>query len=589
MKLERWHAWIAAIVLGGAVAIGATKSCGDSHLAIDGGAKAEPPVPAPADLLCDLYVASPNTSWAKLQRGVGGAVGILPANLPGVVIALTDLDPQLAVELDGTAPMYGAVAADPADPSFVVAMKLVDPRRTKILLMSGDAGRYTAKEDAGPPGMTVLVPNRPYGSAAPKLEIAITPNGYLLIGKSEADLARLGPYVTRTLTARPLPGDAAAVVEIPRAALQSTLRPKIESYWKDGKSFLLTQDERMRKERGRPPDFGDPIAIIGVIDKMLGKRMAIVSDLEKIRLVVDITDDATTLTASLTPDATKPDSAAKKWVESMKTGDAAPLLGMPSTSAVALSMRDGEAERADQDAELENAIASALGPRLKEPEKLHAVVESITKARDESFALSFGLDDPPGLLLRAPVRDADAAVKAIDGVFALAKSDPFKEILGLSDVTTKSEELPGLGKITVSTLVRAAKKDAPRRPDEKRPSSAAQQQQTAKPTSLGLAYVVSQGTLLAGGGSEPTVTLKVGAQPDHKLGEEPAMKRFTAALGNDASTLLIAQPFRLDPKRSNLPVSPVGVAIGRKGSDAFVRIDIADLLLREAARWQMGF
>ena len=33
------------------------------------------PVPAPDDLLCDLYVAAPNSSWAKLQHGVGGAVG----------------------------------------------------------------------------------------------------------------------------------------------------------------------------------------------------------------------------------------------------------------------------------------------------------------------------------------------------------------------------------------------------------------------------------------------------------------------------------------------------------------------------------
>ena len=37
--------------------------------------------------------------------------------------------------------------------------------------------------------------------------------------------------------------------------------PKLDALWKDGKSFLLTQDERMRSERGRAPDFGDPAAI----------------------------------------------------------------------------------------------------------------------------------------------------------------------------------------------------------------------------------------------------------------------------------------------------------------------------------------
>ncbi|HVJ91770.1 MAG TPA: hypothetical protein VM580_18340, partial [Labilithrix sp.] len=60
-------------------------------------------------------------------------------------------------------------------------------------------------------------------------------------------------------------------------------------------------------------------------------------------------------------------------------------------------------------------------------------------------------------------------------------------------------------------------------------------------------------------------------------------------IGSDATTVIVAQPLRLDPKRANLPAAPLGIAVGRKGHDAFVRVDVADALLREAARLQMGF
>lgn len=579
MKWQRWHVVAAGAALAVASVVAIAK-WSDAPQAADAGASTEPLARAPDDLLADISIASPNSSWTKLQRGVGGAVGILPATLPGVLVALADLDVTLASELDGTSPMYGVVAGDPADPGVAFAMKLVDARRARGLLADGDAGRFTAKDVTG---MTLLVPNRSSGDR--RFEIAITQNGYLLVTRTAADLARLGPYVTRTLPARSLPAEAAAVVEIPRSALQTMLKPKLDALWKDGKSFLLTQDERMRSERGRAPDFGDPAAIVAAIDAMLARRVAIVGDLEKVRLALDITEDATILTATLSPGAA--DGPARKWVDAMKVGDAAPLLALPAVSALALSMRDGEAERAEQAKELETAIASSLGKRLEEPAKLHDVIEAATTARDESVAFALALDEPTGVLVRAPVRDAGAAEKAIRGVFEMAKTQPFKELLRVREVTSSSEELPGLGKISSLGLVRAPKEKG----EAKRPGGAdagAPKAPTAGSAS-GVAWVTEQGVLALGAGSEPAVTLKIGAKPDRKLADEPALKRFIGAIGNDASTVVVAQPLRVDPKRANLPTAPLGIAIGRKGGDAFIRIDIADGLLREAARWQMGF
>ncbi|MBX3198031.1 MAG: hypothetical protein KF894_07785 [Labilithrix sp.] len=580
MKWQRWHAVAAAAALAAVGLVSFAKWDGSAPAA-DAGAVAEPPVRAPDGLLADVYVTSPNASWTRLQRGVGGAVGILPGTLPGVFVALTELDVMFVDEIDGASPMFGALAGDPESPGAAFAMKLVDARRARLLLADGDTSRYATKEADG---MTLLVPTKQDPSDR-RLELAITRSGYLLVARAAADLERLGPYVTRTLPARPLPTDAAVTVDVPKSALQAVIKPRLESLWGDGKSFLLTQDEQMRAARGRAPDFGDPIAIVGVLDAILGRRVAIVGDLEKLRLSLEITDEAAVLTAALSP--LGPDGPARRWVDGMKLGDAAPVLALPTVSALAVSLRDGEVDRAEQGKELEKAIATSLGARLKDPEKLHEVIEAMTQARGESVALALGLDEPTGLFLRSPVRDPASADKAIRGAFDLTKAEPFKELLGVRDVVASSDELPGLGKIAVTTALRVSK-DA-KREASPRVADGGAPVAKALPRAAGAAWVVEEGALSLGAGGEPLVTLKTGVRPDRKLADEPSLARFTAAVASDASTVIVAQPLRLDARRANLPTAPLAIAVGRKGGDAFVRIDIADGLLREAARWQMGF
>jgi hypothetical protein len=586
VKWQRWHAVAAAGVLV-AVSVVALGKCGGSPSpGADSGVVTEPPpARAPDNLLAEITLSTPNASWTKLQRGVGGAAGILPATLPGVLVALTDLDAALANELDGTAPMFGVVAGSPVDPGFAFAVKLVDARRARGLLADGDTSRFTSKDVAG---MTLLVP-KGRDARERTFAIALTPNGYLVVTRREADLAALGPYLTRTLPGRPLPVESAAVVEIPRSALQTVLEPKLASLWKEGKSFLLTQDERMRAERGRAPDFGDPVSIVAALDAVLSRRIAVLGDLEKVRVALDVGDDAAVLTATLTPAG--PDGPARTWVDGMKVGDASPVLALPSASALALSTRDTEADRDEQSRELEKAITSALGARLRDAGKLHDVVGAMTKARDESLALAVGLDDPAGVLVRAPVRDAASADKAIRGMFDLAKAEPFKELFRVRDVSSTSEDLPGLGKLAALTLTRDPR-ETKRGPGalQARGRAADAGAAAAKTSaSVGAAWLTEQGTLSLGAGAEPTVTLKLGARPDRKLGDEPSLTRFTTAIGNDATTVIVGQPLRLDPKRANLPTAPLAIAVGRKGRDAFVRVDVAAALLREGARWQMGF
>src|SRR5438105_4605610 len=116
---------------------------------------AEAPVPAPDGLLAEGTFSTPNASWGKVQRGVGGYVGILPSTLGGLVTTATGLDPTLGPEIDGNAPAYVAVADAGGHAAWAIAVKLVDARRARGGLVDGDAARYTARDAAG---LTELVP-----------------------------------------------------------------------------------------------------------------------------------------------------------------------------------------------------------------------------------------------------------------------------------------------------------------------------------------------------------------------------------------------------------------------------------------------
>ncbi len=546
----------------------------------------EPLAPAPDALLADLVIGTPNASWGRLQRGIGGAVGILPSSAGGIICAIAGLDPVLASEIDGGAAAFGVVAGDPANPSVLFAVKLADLRKMRSTLVDGDTARFSAR-DAG--GMTELIAK---GSNNPApLALGISPRGYLLIARTAEELGRLGPYASRTLPKRALPAEGAIVIDVPSAALGALVKPKLESLWAGLRTWLLGEDEKLRRTRGRAPDFGDPKAIVAALDGWVTRRVAVVADLEKLRVAIDFGDDGVSILATMTPNAGG--GVAAKWTDAMKLGDTAPLAALPRTSAVALLLRDDESDRADQARETESLVRSALGDRLAEGDgrKLHEIGADYTKARADVLGAALVWDDPQGLLVRAAVRDAEAATRFVRGAAELVRVAPFKDVLRAREVTITTEEVSGLGKVSLASVSREPRKEPPPsallRPRGDAGAGAAAAQRPTR-DQLGLAWIVEGGLLTLATGELPTATLGAGVHPDQKLGDEPVVTRTLAALGADMSGVLVVQPLRFDAMRANLPAAPLILALGRKEKNAVLRIDVGHGLLREFARWQMG-
>jgi len=549
----------------------------------------EPLAPAPEGLLADLVIGTPDASWGRLQRGIGGAVGILPSTAGGILCAIAGLDPVLASQVDGAGAAFGVVAGDPASPSVLFAMKLVDVRKMRSTLVDGDTARYTSR-DAG--GVTQLIAK---GTNAPlPLALGISPNGYLLVARTAEELGRLGPYVSRTLPKRPVPPEGAIVIDVPKAALGTTVKTKLESLWTGLRAWLVGEDERMRRARGRAPDFGDPKAIVTALDGWVTRRVAVVADLDQLRVAIDFGDDGVSILTTMTPSGAG--GVAAKWTDAMNLGDTAALAALPASSAVALLLRDDEDDRAEQARETERLVTTALGDRLAEADvmKLHEIGVEYTKARSDVLTAALTWDEPQGLLVRGTVRDPEAAAHFVHDAVGIARIAPFKDIFRARDVTTATSDVSGIGKVTLATIVREPRKDAPRAARH-RPGGAdagagdgggAAQPPVNDP--FGLAWMVDGGLLTLATGELPSATLRAAVHPDRRLGEEPVVARTLATLGSDMSGVLVVQPLRFDPLRANLPAAPLTLALGRKDKSALFRIDVAHGLLREIARWQMG-
>jgi hypothetical protein len=172
------------------------------------------PVPAPDGLVADAVVRGPDGLWVALRDGVAGPLARLPQTAAGALAAVADLDVSIAGEIDGAAPAYAVLARPGAAFGWVVAMKVRDLPHARTTLLEGKAPRFTGHETGG--GYTVLAPATPAPAAGHVL--ALSPLGYVLVARSEADVVTLAPYATRTLPARPAPAHA-VVVSATHAAL----------------------------------------------------------------------------------------------------------------------------------------------------------------------------------------------------------------------------------------------------------------------------------------------------------------------------------------------------------------------------------
>jgi len=563
-------------------------SCGaPSGSATDAGVveAVDPPVPAPAGLLAEIEVRAPDTAWAKLQQGVSGAVALLPPTVGELACAFAGLDPTAAKLVDGRATSYVVLGEGGADeaPVWVAALPVADASLARSMLLGADgsdaAGPYSAHDAVG---MRVLSSAGHPPSVTAALARGTRSRGWLVLASSEEALTRLGPFAVRTLPTKPAaPEPGAIVADVPPSALAGTLSTWLGGRWGQTRAWLQARDDEQRaRHGGRAPDFGDPRPIVDALDSMVTRRIALLGGARGARVVVDVGDDEIHVELGLTPG---PGAGGASPIATMTPGDTAPLAAVPADAVVALLVRDDATTRAEDAASVEATLEQALGGRLHDDDAraVHAAVTDWVHARGDWWtgALAWGSSDAArGLWLRTPAASGDQASRAVRELVDLSHRRAFEDLLAgslhLSPASVRSVDAPAVGKATLALF------------DERTGAGSRKPDGAGAP---GIAWGVNGGDLLVAAGTSAPQLLAAEAAPSRRAGDDPRVARALAALGPNASFVVLAEPLRFDPTRAE-PDSraPAVFAWGRKGDRAWARLELADVLLRELLRLKAG-
>lgn len=522
------------------------------------------PVAAPQGRVADVVVSTPDATWSKLQRGIGGPLGLLPGSFGGLVCALTGIDLARSGEMDGASPAFVVIALDGTTFTFASAVKLKDARHTRDVLADAEDARFTPRSSGA---ITVLDPK---GGATLPLSIGLVEGGYLLFARDEASLTRLGPYAYRTLPTHALP-DSAFYLEAPHDALAGPLHETAARSWGQLRDAALRNDDDQRAQHGgRAPDYGDPRAIVQAFDTPMQHLFAFMADLDVARLAIKVLADDLEAVITVVPSAGGGPSGAV--LAALATGDAAPLGTLPKDTVVGLISRDDVTHRQDDAKKLTAGVAGGFGDRLPpgDRKKLEAAMNDWANVRGDWLVAGLVWGAEPSLVGRTRTADVALAKKTMREIV---------ELTGLPAIQEPLQAQLGIGKGGFALGSDGAGFDVAAFVRESRGPKGV----VPRPNLTVLWHADGDELELATGNtSEGAKTLV----SDRRLGEDALVMNEIKAIEGNATFALLARPFILASPPDG---SPVSVAWGRKGADGWGRVHFSYLLARAALKRLSGF
>ena len=290
----------------------------------------------------------------------------MPRSAPLFIGSLLGLPTAALEQLDLNLPVLGSISDGGTSTSAVIAVHVKDGDKVADLVCDGKPARCTKKSDPAS-GVTLLEPP-PNEGMAPPFAMGVSGN-YLCVASDREALAKLAPFVTRTLPTRPLPREAATLT-VPRAALAGPIASQLRRFWASFKKEREADDVAMRaKHGGSAPDFGDPTEALADIDTKMTSFLSLVGDLEEARITVAVEGVPPTVRLQVTMTPVAGGGPATQELAAMSPGGAEPLLALPSSSMFALFTRDAADMRVRSAKEQADAIGRVLGGRLAATDK----------------------------------------------------------------------------------------------------------------------------------------------------------------------------------------------------------------------------
>jgi hypothetical protein len=516
------------------------------------------PVPAPAGHLADLVVATPGATWTKARAAVGGPAVFMPQSFGGLVTTLVGMPITLAAEFDDAVPVLGAAARQGKGPVvFAVAVHVKDGDRFLNQLTKGEGARYDSTLDA-PTHVALLVDKIADKLAPGSARVALGVLGnYLLVAEKPADLLALGPYVVRTLPARPAPKEE-VVVDFSEASLAGPVA------------------EALREMR----EGGESAAALVSVGGMLDTLATLLGDAQKARLALALDPTVIHARATITP---KKGGAGEKLVVELPVGDAKPLLDLPDGTTLGLLWRESAASRADSAPKQADSLAKLLGKDVsaEDREAIRAALRAEAEARGDWQAVGIAFAGTgPTAVVRAPVSDPDKMKKALKQLTDLGALPTFKKAFAEIGLTIGVDKavVENLAGDVVRVRLARAEADVKGKPDKGKAEKAKKDDQAKPaqddlPKAIDLLYLVNGEGLFAAAGFDPKDSLKnlARASEGKSLAQVKPMADALAGLG-DAGFVLVADALRVEAMTAGLapvgPPTPLVLAAGRSAAPA---------------------
>ena len=567
-----WLRLVVCCILPALLAVGGCSSCEKNEPKPQPVAEL-PAVPAPANHAADIFIPKPAEAFKNIRTRVGGALTLLPASFPSMMVTVLGLTPQLLEQIDGASPAFGVITDDGKRTVVVMGVHVRDGSRTVQLLTEGADAKYTASP--AKEGVVVLAPRPKLTSRPAALGVM---GNYLLTAEKADDLITCGPYVAGTLPKQPAQ-EGEIVLMVPGKALKGPVVERIKQGWSSFRKDREKDDEQMRKSKGRAPDFGEPAAALADVEGKVESITALLSDLESAKVRLDT--DTSGIHAMVTMNPASKDGVASKTFSTMETGDLAPLLAMPKDTALGLLLRDKAEARAKDAEDQAKGLADLLGDRLgdKEKEAIGTALGTWAKGRGDWMAAAIRWSrTEQEAIVRGSVNDAAALDEAIRSLLLLTNVAAFREPVEHR-----------LGKMEFGKPKKAGEGAYVHVDREKKMPEGAPPRKSAFDVAWRIDSEAKSFEIRAREEGKDWLTTEPTKAPT--LGEHATSSKVFNGIGSDASFVLFADPrlflMSLAPKGAKVKgatSAPFVLAYGGKPERGWVKLVLAHATARELVK-----
>jgi len=403
----------------------------------------------------------------------------------------------------------------------------------------------------------------------PSYHLAVYRNHLVVSSAAEQTLAS-ARFLVEIARKRPLPESQLAVTSH-QPELRSRLVPLLRSRWRAYQAELRETEEQARRERGRPPDFADPAAVLGLLDAGVEALIGVLATSKELTLAARFRGGDLELSLDVLPEAT---GKAKDFVQARAVGSAEPLRGLPEDTAVALLSRSVSAERTRSAHDVAAWLERIFGGRLHERDRtqVQALLTHFARGRGDHTIVSVSLGRSPALLVRGALGDAAELDAALDGLPGLVKleavAQPLTHFLGPVRSTPVRSTLAGRAVRGHSFSF------APKGPLHE-----------LAPAGLSVFWSTTEGGYqIALGGPQALAHLQPSAP--RSLGELAGVSALLEGI-ESASFVAFARPVSLGvlpepPRTEQEPL--ISISAGRRGDAGFVNTHIPSAVLRYYAQ-----